>query len=116
MNPPTARSVHVGVSVLALSAICGCVVPDPASEARERALWQVSNGMTKAEIVRRAGPPTQIVSNPGSGCRDVAGVKEELVYQFEVEYRYFGRYPRSGQYFCLDHTEQVVSCCGFIEC
>ena len=59
--------------------------------------------------------PTQIVSNPGSGCRDVAGVKEELVYQFDVEYRYFGPDPRSGQYFCLDHTEQVVSCCGFIE-
>lgn len=78
-------------------------------------MWQVSTGMTKAEIVRLAGPPTQVISNPEGGCKDVAGAKEEIVYQFDVEYRFFGRYPSSGTFFCLDEAEKVVGGHGFIE-
>jgi hypothetical protein len=113
MRSGIARAVHVGLAILVLSAICGCVVPDPASEARERALWQVSEGMTKSEIVRFAGEPTQI-AKPNM-CKDVADVTEEIVYEFEVEFRFFGRYPRTGRYICLDQAKKVVGCCGFIE-
>jgi hypothetical protein len=102
----------VGIVVLLSSLAAGCVVPE--GEERQRALWDVSNGTTKKEIMRLAGEPDEITSP--AHCESVNGVKEEMVYRFEDKLLLFGRgTPRLVRYFCLDQGERVVDCCGFIE-